>query len=134
MFRSLIVAVAGSLGLFPLLIVAPARDISLQSVSGTYDGDLGGGREHLILYKTGKFDQQTLDARGNVAHSNHGTWEIEDRTFGIIAFNNLYMPTGFLNRKDPASKGEFGGASVRLFDGSIVFSEDENISLRRVSR
>jgi len=107
--------------------------MSLQSVSGTYEGDLGGGREHLVLYPNGKFDQETLGASGSIAHANQGTWEIDDRANGDIGFHNLYMPAGFMNFNDPTTTGGCG-ASVRLIDGSIVFSEDENISLRRIGR
>ncbi len=129
----LLIAGIGTIGLLPILAVAPPVNLSLSSLSGTYQGDFGDYQNTMKLNKDGSFDQQMTDDYGKV-YKSHGTWKLEDG----ISFNKILLPPmeTWGRSQDKPSKLEatsFGGASVRALGGAIYFSDDDDICIKRVS-
>ena len=129
----LLIAGIGMIGLLPVLAVAPPLDITLSSVSGTYQGNYSGYDNTLKLNKDGTFDQRIADASGK-AYSNHGTWKIDQIQFGTVDFNHILLPPlSPMSASQKLKIGSFGGATVHAL-GGIYFNEDTNACVKRVSK
>ncbi len=123
----LLFAVIGLLGLFPILMVSPPPNMSLSSLSGTYQGDYGGGTNTFVLHPNGTYAQQFTDYSSTIYH-NHGTWNVGS---GNVNFHHLMS----IDDPDHPGKQEFSdftGASPRWVDDAIYFDDDLDIKITRV--
>ncbi len=129
-WRGVLIAAAGLIGLFPLLMVASPPDMSLSSLSGTYEGDFGGGRNIFVLRPDGTYDQQFV-ADGGKVYNNHGTWNIDTIQPGSVDFEHLLNTIDGFGQPQKPEITDFGGAAVHLMDDAIYFNEDDDIKIFR---
>ena len=124
-----LIAGVGLIGLLPIIAVSPPANLSVSSLSGTYQGDFGDYQNTLKLNKDGSFDQQMVDDNGKI-YKSHGTWKLENG----VSFDHILLPP-----MDPWSTSQkleatsFGGASVHALDGGIYFNEDTDLCVKRVN-
>ena len=98
----------GVLGLFPLLMVSPPINMSLSSLSGTYEGDFGGGRNTFVLRPDGTYEQRYVTDSGKV-YINHGTWSLDTIQPGSVDFEHLLDTcTTPASRSPPRSSASAG--------------------------
>lgn len=132
-WRGLLIAIVGLFGLFPLLLVASPPDMSLFNLSGTYEGNFGGGTTTFVLHPNGTYDQRFVTGSGKV-YNNQGTWNLDTIEPGSVDFEHLLNTVdGFGKPKSPDITN-FGGAAVHMMDNSIYFNEDEDVKITRTKR
>ncbi len=123
----------GCIGLFPLLVVLPPFYPNKSLRSGTYQGDIGGGRTTLILRPDGSFDQTFTDYQGKV-YTSHGAWGIDRNDAGSIRFKRILLPESVHggSHASRTPKISNGGGILHLFNSGIYFNEDTGEGVEKV--
>jgi hypothetical protein len=125
-WRGLLIILAGSIGLLPLLMVMPVPVLTAARVSGTYEGNRGIGPETLVVNPSGTFDQ-VLSLVDGKERRQHGTWTIEGSKITFAGILDVdYRP------ESPGLISTQWTTEVRLIDGSLVADEDSGLYMTRV--
>ena len=125
----LLIGAVGLVGLLPLLIVLPPSNVSLDSLSGAYEGRFGGGKHTFILRPNGKYEQRFVTDSGKI-YKNSGTWQLDAIQTGHVDFNHLLVTVDGSGKPQAPHTVNFGGAS--LIGASIYFNEDVGIAITRI--
>jgi len=121
----------GVFGSLALVANMPPLNPTLESVSGTYEGTFGGGKNTFVLRPDGTFDQHFVSDAGKV-YKNQGTWIFDE--YDKINFSHFLDNVGDFGKPQKPVVADFNGATLRLLNSAIYFSEDEGIMIERTKR